>query len=92
VNREWPHPDYDAPSLEDVGPSVEAIASAVETGLACAECGVGFVKAHGVPTVCSYCGRRLLEAECGVKLATHAEASKSEHETRARARKQRRAT
>jgi hypothetical protein len=81
---------YNDYGFRDEGPSVEQLAGAVAAGRCCAECHTEFEKGHGVPTVCTYCGRRLLEQECKVKLAIHPEKNKSAHANEARARKRNR--
>lgn len=66
-------------------------ARAVELGVRCAHCGSEFVKAHGSPTACSYCFRRLSADERGdTPLAVHEEVNKVAHATEARARKAKR--
>jgi len=62
---------------QEVGPDTPEEASLADdaaSGLACSDCGVYFVEAHGYPVLCSACWDLSTEAdrkEAGVQLATH---------------------
>lgn len=75
----------------DASPSVEELDRMVKRGLICAECSTRFTKAHHRPTVCAFCGRRIVEA-AGYHVATHREVTQEAHAALARARKQRQHT
>lgn len=67
------------------------VARRVELGQECAHCSEPFVKAHGSPTACSHCFRRLSADERGdTPLAVHEEATKAQYANEARKRKAKR--
>lgn len=72
-------------------PSIDAYAARViETGLACAECGHGFLRPHGYKVNCEYCARRKTTAQMaeeGVRVATEKETNREAHAELARQRR-----